>query len=134
MKITIDDANRLYNYFKEMPYCELKDQNLLLIVEKLDKQRDIPDQPENWYMEVALLLQKGMKIQAIKEIRSRTGYGLKEAKEMADLVCKNLAAAIPAWGLLYNVDFDSPIPVSLSDRAIVQGIYDEAKKLPNPVV
>jgi hypothetical protein len=54
------------------------------------------ENPENKPgQEVADLILKGRKIQAIKVVRETTGVGLKEAKEMVDLLQAELARKHP---------------------------------------
>ena len=42
------------------------------------------DIPEGVFYEIRALLLKGLKIQAIKMLKAKTGYGLKDAKEAID--------------------------------------------------
>lgn len=66
---------------------------------------------EDWHVNVLDLMKKGEKVQAIKETRYHTGYGLKEAKDVIDYAMYTGRA----HGLSYDYGGGSYIP-NLSDE------------------
>jgi ribosomal protein L7/L12 len=64
--------------------------------------------------DLAALLARGKKIEAIKQVRDRTGMGLKEAKDYVEALERGQAPPLPAMPLA------EPAPAAMSDGALLE--------------
>lgn len=96
------NKNRPIDFEKVVVELAKKHPKIFLSIVKQERNVFAVLNKESWMSYARQRLVDGQKVEAIKEIRSATGFGLKEAKDIADLA---LTIMFPAQGFTATAAF-----------------------------